>query len=260
IEHPGLAGGHLGAARIADLGDRRFDFDQVLPACKAFFRQAGLERDIPLIAAGGVRSFEDIQRLQNLGADAVQLGTPFAVTSECDAHAEFKRVLAEASDADMVAFTSVAGLPARAVATPWLKAYLKAEGRLQAVAQVKQRCTKAFDCLAQCGLQTGLKGLKEWGQFCIDNQLAAALRDDVKKGLFFRGSGTLPFPELRQRDPQRAGAAGPAADACHTAASLSTGRAAAGKLNSGASTQQRSLPWTPAPPKPACASSACATP
>jgi nitronate monooxygenase len=36
-------------------------------------------------------------------------------------------------------------------------------------------------------------GLKDWGQFCIDNQLAAALRGDVKRGLFFRGAGALPF-------------------------------------------------------------------
>jgi hypothetical protein len=35
--------------------------------------------------------------------------------------------------------------------------------------------------------------LAGWGQFCIDNQLAAALRGDVKKGLFFRGVGALPF-------------------------------------------------------------------
>ncbi|MEO8060739.1 MAG: nitronate monooxygenase, partial [Burkholderiales bacterium] len=32
-----------------------------------------------------------------------------------------------------------------------------------------------------------------WGQFCIDTQLAAALRGDLKKGLYFRGVGTLPF-------------------------------------------------------------------
>jgi nitronate monooxygenase len=190
IEHPRLAGGHLGAARIADLGDRRFDFDQVLPACQAFFKQAGLEQEIPLIAAGGIRSFEDIRRLQDMGAAGVQLGTPFAVTAECDAHAEFKRVLAESRDEDMVEFTSVAGLPARAVATPWLKHYLKLEPKLQAAAHVKARCTKAFDCLAQCGLRDGIK---DWGQFCIDNQLAAALRGDVKKGLFFRGAGALPF-------------------------------------------------------------------
>ena len=52
----------------------------------------------------------------------MQLGTPFAVTTEGDASDGFKRVLAEARDEDLVEFTSVAGLPARAVATPWLKA------------------------------------------------------------------------------------------------------------------------------------------
>ncbi len=190
IEHPRLAGGHLGAARIADLNDPRFDFENVLPQTLAFLRSAGLEGQVPLIAAGGVRTHEDIARLQSLGAAAVQLGTPFAVTEESDAHLDFKRVLAEARDEDMVEFTSVAGLPARAVRTPWLKAYLAIEPRLQAVAHAKSRCTKAFDCLAQCGLRDGLPG---WGQFCIDNQLAAALRGDVRKGLFFRGAGSLPF-------------------------------------------------------------------
>lgn len=190
IEHPRLAGGHLGAARIADLNDPRFEFHNVLPAAREFLKSAGVEREVPLIAAGGIRSCEDIARIQALGGAAAQLGTPFAVTQEGDASAEFKRVLAEAGEDELVEFTSVAGLPARAVLTPWLKTYLRLEPKLQAVAHVRQRCTKAFDCLAQCGLRDGLK---DWGQFCIDNQLAAALRGDVKKGLFFRGVGALPF-------------------------------------------------------------------
>jgi nitronate monooxygenase len=190
IEHPRLAGGHLGAAKVADLKDPRFDFENVIPQALAFLRAAGLEREVPLIAAGGIRRFEDIARVQALGAAAVQLGTPFAVTLECDADMEFKRVLAQARDEDMVEFTSVAGLPARAVLTPWLRNYLAAEARLQSVAHVKPRCTLAFDCLAQCGLRDGMA---TWGQFCIDKQLAAAVRGDVKKGLFFRGVGALPF-------------------------------------------------------------------
>lgn len=190
IEHPAWAGGHLGAARIADLADPRFDFETVIPAVRAFLRSAGIEREVPLVAAGGIRRFEDIARLQALGAAAVQLGTPFVATEECDADPAFKRVLAEARDEDLVTFTSVAGLPARAVKTPWLANYLRAEPQLQAVAHKKPRCTVAFDCLAQCGLRDGTPG---WGQFCIDTQLAAAVRGDVKKGLFFRGVGALPF-------------------------------------------------------------------
>jgi nitronate monooxygenase len=192
IEHPRLAGGHLGAARIADLNDPRFDFVNVLPAAREFLKSAGIESQVPLIAAGGIRRCEDIAELQSLGAAGAQLGTPFAVTTECDASDAFKQVLAQARDDEVVEFTSVAGLPARAVATPWLKAYLKVESKLQGVAHVRKRCTKVFDCLAQCGLRDGLK---DWGQFCIDNQLAAALRGDLKKGLFFRGAGALPFGE-----------------------------------------------------------------
>jgi len=55
----------------------------------------------------------------------------FAVTAECDAHPEFKRVLDEATPEDIVEFTSVAGLPARAVRTPWLDKYLRNELRLK---------------------------------------------------------------------------------------------------------------------------------
>ena len=190
LEHPAHAGGHLGAARIEDLRDPRFDFERAVPQTLALLRAAGLERRTPIIAAGGIRSLQDIRRVTSLGAAGVQLGTPFAVTTESDAHPEFKRVLAEARDEDKVEFTSVAGLPARAVLTPWLAAYLKAEPRLQAVARAKARCTKVFDCLAQCGLRDGKAG---WGQFCIDQQLAAALRGDVKRGLFFSGRGALPF-------------------------------------------------------------------
>jgi nitronate monooxygenase len=190
IEHPRYAGGHLGAARIEELGDARFDFEVVIPQVLAFLREAGIEREIPLIAAGGISSHEDIERLQRLGASAVQMGTAFAVTQECDADPVFKQVLAEARPEDIVEFISVAGLPARAVRTPWLDKYLRIEQKLKAVAHVKNRCNMAFDCLARCGLRDGKA---EMGQFCIDLQLGHALAGDRRKGLFFRGAGRLPF-------------------------------------------------------------------
>lgn len=190
VEHPRLAGGHLGAAKIGDLQDPRFEFDVVLPEALAFFRQAGLEGRIPLIAAGGISSPEDVRRLQGLGASAVQLGTAFAVTCESDASLAFKQVLAGAKPEDLVEFTSVAGLPARAVRTPWLDKYLRLQERMQKAAHVKTHCTMWFDCLAHCGLRDGNAA---WGQFCIDKVLGHALAGDVKKGLFFRGAGRLPF-------------------------------------------------------------------
>ena len=118
------------------------------------------------------------------------LGAAFAVTEEGDAAPEFKAVLANARPEDLVEFMSVAGLPARAVRTPWLENYLRHLPKMQALARKKRRCTLHFDCLIQCGLRDGIAHI---GQFCIDTQLAAALRGDVKKGLFFRGAATLPF-------------------------------------------------------------------
>jgi nitronate monooxygenase len=190
IENPRLAGGHLGAAKVADLGDARFDFDVVIPQVREFFKQAGYEQDIPLIAAGGIDSHADIVRLQGLGAAGVQLGTAFAVTEECDASDVFKRILAQAQPKDIVEFTSVAGLPARAVRTPWLDKYLRILPILQERAHPKAKCNMSFDCLQTCGLRDGISGI---GQFCIDQQLGHAMDGDAKRGLFFRGAGRLPF-------------------------------------------------------------------
>jgi len=192
IEHPRYAGGHLGATRLADVRDPRFDFEPVLEAIFALMRDLGLERDrIPIVAAGGINSHEQVRTLLALGASAVQLGTPFAVSSEGDAHPEFKRVLAHARAEDLVEFMSVAGLPARAVATPWLRRYLGREKVLQSHAKADpRRCVPGAECLTVCGLRDGIPSA---GQFCIATRLAHAVHGDVKKGIFFRGSEPLPL-------------------------------------------------------------------
>lgn len=192
LEHPRHAGGHLGATRQEEIQDPRFDFAVVLEGVFQAFKELGIERErIPLIPAGGINSPEKIRHLLGLGAAGVQLGTPFAVTEEGDAHPLFKKVLAEAGPGDIVTFMSVAGLPARAVRTPWLENYLRRESKLQSGARADpERCAVGLHCLTQCGLRDGLA---RCGQFCIDQQLAAALKGDLKKGLFFRGAEALPF-------------------------------------------------------------------
>ncbi|HSO07140.1 MAG TPA: nitronate monooxygenase [Pelomicrobium sp.] len=192
IEHPRYAGGHLGAPKAADIDDARYDFARVLEEAAAVMRQLGIEREqIPLVVAGGVSSHAQLRELLALGADAVQLGTAFAVTTEGDAHENFKRVLAQAQGDDIVTLMSVAGLPARAVLTPWLKNYLRREKALQSHAKADpRRCVPGANCLSVCGLRDGLA---QFGQFCIATRLAFALKGDVGKGLFFRGSERLPF-------------------------------------------------------------------
>lgn len=190
IENPRYAAGHLGAPTLDSVADAHFAFPEVIEGTLALFKTLGLESEkIPLIAAGGIHTHEQVQELFALSASAVQLGTPFAVTEEGDAHPNFKQVLVEATRDDIVTFMSVAGLPARAVRTPWLADYLDKEAKLQRVAKPR-KCTVGFDCLQQCGLRDGIA---KHGQFCIDARLSYALAGDVKRGLFFRGSEPLPF-------------------------------------------------------------------
>jgi nitronate monooxygenase len=190
IENPRYAAGHLGAPDPASVDAARFDFAVVLEGVHALLRDLGIASErIPLIVAGGVHTPAQVGALIARGASAVQLGTPFAVSSEGDASPGFKRVLLDAGPADTVVFMSAAGLPARAVRTPWLMRYLDKEARLQAKAKAKP-CTVGFDCLQQCGWRDGNARA---GQFCIDTQLGFALQGDRQRGLFFRGSEALPF-------------------------------------------------------------------
>lgn len=192
IEHPRYAGGHLGAPRMEDVNDPKFDFARVLDAIRDVFTQLGLAVDrIPLIPAGGINSFEKVKEMFAMGARGVQIGTPFAVTAEGDAHDTFKKVLISATPQDIVTFMSTAGLPCRAVLTPWLKRYLRNESKLQIKAIPGHgSCVRNLECLTYCGLKDGEPSA---GQFCIETQLAAAQKGDLRQGLFFRGSEELPF-------------------------------------------------------------------
>ena len=42
-------------------------------------------------------------------------------------------------------------------------------------------------------LASELTWIARFGQFCIDLKLAAAMRGEVSRGLFFRGASKLPF-------------------------------------------------------------------
>lgn len=192
IEHPRYAGGHLGAAKPEDINHPKFDFKRVFAEVFNIFKELEIP-SIPLLPAGGINSFKKLRDAFDFGASGAQIGTPFAVTEECDAHINFKNVLLKARPEDIVTFMSTAGLPCRAVLTPWLKKYLEREEKVRARATPeKGTCAVWFECLTQCGLKDGNPAA---GQFCIDTQLEAAVHGNVEKGLFFRGSEALPFGE-----------------------------------------------------------------
>ncbi|MCG5073644.1 NAD(P)H-dependent flavin oxidoreductase [Paraburkholderia tagetis] len=192
LEHPAHAGGHLGVTDIADMNNERFAFERIFEELDGVYASLGItRREVPLIVAGGVNSHEAVRKWLEAGANGVQVGTPFAVTEEGDAHPNFKRVLADATPEDIVEFVSVTGLPARAVKTPWLDRYLRNESRIRIkIGSKKNVCPTGLECLSICGLRDGIE---KFGHFCIDTRLAAALRGDVANGLFFRGREALPF-------------------------------------------------------------------
>jgi nitronate monooxygenase len=192
LEHPKYAGGHLGATKPEEIGHERYDFAPLLADVNQLFDDLEIER-IPLITAGGINSYEEVEELFKLGASGVQLGTVFAVTEEGDAADTFKHTLIDAKPEDIVTFLSTAGLPARAVETPWLKKYLKREEKLRAKAVPERaKCAGWAECLSHCGFRDGNPNA---GQFCILKQLESAVTGDYEKGLFFRGSEPMIFTD-----------------------------------------------------------------
>jgi len=190
LENPKFAAGHLGVARAEDMDKPQYESPNVVEGTLELFKKLDIESEnIPLIVAGGIHTHEQLRDLLGMGASAVQLGTAFAVSQEGDAHPNFKTVLANAKPEDSVTLMSTAGLPMRAVRTPWVENYMDKLEKLKRIAKPKP-CTAVFECLIKCGWRDGIA---EWGQFCIDTQLAFALKGDIKRGLFFRSSEPLPF-------------------------------------------------------------------
>jgi len=131
--------------------------------------------DIPVIAAGGVWDKNDIQEMLSLGASAVQMGTRFIGTHECDAHDNLKNVLINAKKDDIKLMGSPVGYPAQGVVTNLTHLVAKREGP-------DIKCIS--NCVAPCN--RGVEA-KEVG-FCIADRLSDAYEGNLETGLFFSGT------------------------------------------------------------------------
>lgn len=80
--------------------------------------------DIPLIAAGGIMSAQDIKAIQAAGAQVAQLGTAFLTTDECGIHPTYKQALLDASHNIRSAETRLtrlfSGKPARGLVNQYI--------------------------------------------------------------------------------------------------------------------------------------------
>jgi nitronate monooxygenase len=171
VEGP-LAGGHLGfkVEKLQD-ADQRLEVlvPQVIAALAPFAETFG--KKIPVIAAGGIFSGEDILKFLQLGAQGVQMATRFVATDECDADRRFKEAYVACRPEDIAIIKSPVGLPGRAIRNRFL------DNAAAGVRNVK-RC--AWRCLEQCDIKHA--------DYCISVALDNARRGLLDQGFAFCGA------------------------------------------------------------------------
>ncbi len=170
VEGP-LSGGHQGFS-YDDCFKEEFQLEKIVPPVIEEAKNWG---SMPIIAAGGIWTKDDIDKYLEMGCAGVQMATRFIATYECDAHANFKNVLINAKADDIKLFKSPVGLPARGVHTNLQKTIL--EGTAPKVACIS-------NCVAPCN--RGVEAKKVG--YCIADRLSSAYEGDVDTGLFFTGS------------------------------------------------------------------------
>lgn len=171
VEGP-KAGGHLGYRR-EQIDDPAFALEQILPEVVSEVGNFAAAHDchIPVIAAGGIYTGEDIGRIMELGADGVQMGTRFVTTEECDASAEFKQTYIDAAQEDIEIIQSPVGMPGRAIHGSFLE-------RVRNGLTRPKSCP--FDCIKTCDVTHS--------PYCIMLALYNAFRGRLEHGYAFCGS------------------------------------------------------------------------
>ena len=112
IEGP-EAGGHLGFKKEELNEDNKPNLENITKEVVDYVKdvEKDYNKEIPVIAAGGIWDNKDIQKYLNLGASGVQMATRFVATYECDASDEFKNAYVKAKKEDIKIISSPVGMP-----------------------------------------------------------------------------------------------------------------------------------------------------
>ena len=154
------AGGHLGTQQ---------SIKEILPEIVKAVQ-------IPVIAAGGAVTGQDIAELLKLGASGVQMGSRFAASEESNGADELKQFYLKMTKDDVVQIDSPVGYKGRAIRNPF--AQLSLEGNAP-------KPTECDSCLKHCSRS-----------FCIIRALTRAQQGDVETGLVFTGANMWKIKEI----------------------------------------------------------------
>lgn len=91
---------------------------------------------IPVVAAGGIADGRGVVAAFALGAEAVQMGTRFVATKECEAHDNYKRALVEAEDHATVVLERSIGSVMRVLKSPFAETVVEFEKTQPTVEQL----------------------------------------------------------------------------------------------------------------------------
>lgn len=173
VEGP-KAGGHLGY-KPEDLDDPKHALEAVVPevieAVKPFEDAHG--KAIPVIAAGGVYTGEDIRCYLEMGAAGVQMGTRFVATEECDADERFKQAYVNATEEDIAIIKSPVGMPGRAIKNRFIEALEESKRNFKCI----------FHCISTCN--------PEKSPYCIASALLNAMKGNLDRGFAFSGANVF---------------------------------------------------------------------
>ena len=166
------AGGHLGFSRDILTGANKPSVLDIVRDVKNVINTFAerMHKKIPIIAAGGIYTGEDIAQCLRSGADGVQMATRFTATDECDADPKYKQAYLAAEEDDIVIIQSPVGMPGRALNNRFIQ-------KLNEIGLNIKGCSQ---CLRGCNPKTA--------PYCISQALINAVQGNVDDGLIFVGS------------------------------------------------------------------------
>lgn len=171
VEGP-KAGGHLGFKRD-QLDDAQYSLEELVQDVVKDVRrfEDKYQQEIPVIAAGGIYTGDDIFNIMEKGARGVQMGSRFVTTEECDASMVFKQTYINASESDMEIIQSPVGMPGRAINNNFIEKVKQG---------LKMPVSCPFHCIKTCEVSSS--------PYCIIVALYNAYKGNMEGGYAFGGS------------------------------------------------------------------------